>query len=196
MKFKFALSLVALSMLATVGASAAPQTFRSKATTGSMDEFFRLAVTRDCADTKSEPYVKCSKQEITVSDKAGKVYGRFADASIPRNADGTYKVNIANVLVVDENVGGDGARYFVLRFVPQDMSDQVVLGNGGQMFPRYFEVVTDSGLKPLKGMHLAASGAAIKWLDAKKKEVHRKVKAQQADEELRVDTYLEVMADR
>ena len=187
---------VASAALSASAASAAPQVFTSKAQTGSMDEFFRVVVTRDCVDVKSEPWVKCSKQDIVVKDKTGKVYGKFDMSQLPKNPDGTYKINIAKIYVIDEDQGGgDGIRYFMLRFVPQD-EKEIDFTPTGQMFPRYHEVVTDSGLRPVKGLRLAPGQGASRWIDAKRNESKRLVKQQRIERELVMNDYVEVMSDR
>lgn len=190
------LALATAAMLLAGPALGAPQSFVSKAEKGSMDEFSRIALTRDCANLDDAPYIKCSRQEIVVRGKTGQVEGTFPASELPKLKDGTHKLNLTWVMVVDEDLGGgDGMRYFYLRFVPQDNTDMDVLPSG-QMFPKYHEVVTDLRLRPLKGMRLSPNGAAGKWLDAKRKQSAKKVKAQEIETELRVGDYLMVMQDR
>ncbi|MES2716079.1 MAG: hypothetical protein V4795_09955 [Pseudomonadota bacterium] len=190
------LSIVLASVLASTPALAAPQTFVSGATKGSMDEFSRITLVRDCSDIANAPHLKCSKQDITVKDKTGKVTGKFPDNELAKGAGGLQKFNLAKVFVIDEDEGGgNGARYFYFRFVPQDSADIDVMANG-QMFPKYYEVITDMNLKPIKAMRLSASGAAAKWVEVKRQASAKKVKAQEIESPLRVADYLVVMEDR
>lgn len=188
--------LAALLSLTALSAFAGPQVFVSKATSGSMDEFSRINYVRECSRLEDEPWISCSKQEITVKNKSGKIDGRFDDKQIPRKPDGKYKVNLAKVFVIDEDLGGgDGNRYFMLRFVPEDASEMDVTANG-QMFPKYYEVITDMLLRPLPGMKVSASGAAAKWLDIKRKNSDQRVKRQEIERPLIVNEYLVIMGDR
>lgn len=193
----FRLSAAALlAMLIATLAVAAPQTFVSKATKGSMDEFSRISLTRDCTDLQNEPYISCTKQEIQVKDKTGKVVGKFPDNQIPKLPNGIHRINLASVFVIDEDLGGgDRNRYFLFRFVPRDYKEIDVLPSG-QMFPKYYEVITDMNLRPLMGMRLSANGTAAKWLNIKRKESDKKLKANEIDSALDVNDYLVVMHDR
>ena len=188
---------ITTSLLGSPLAHAEVQTFMSAAAPGSMAEFFRIQVTRECSDLKNEPYVKCTKQSITAADKSGKIIAKFDDRLIPRAADGTYKANLADIMLVDkDDGGGDGTWYFYLRFVPQEEKDIVFVGNGNQIWPNFFEVITDASLKPLKGMRLAQGSAASNWLVKMRTSQAAKLKKGEVDEDLRVSNYLEVMPVR
>ena len=177
--------LISLTFAVMCNASvAAPETFKSNPIKGSLDEFSKVTVKRDCQEVNHT--LKCKSQEITISDKENFQYGKFNSSLIPKNADGSHKATLATVYSVDEDTGGgDVTRYFMLHFVPQNADDIQMLGN--QMVPNFYEVIVDSSLNPIKGMKLQQGEATSKWLEK------TRAKAERNGEPLIVNEYINLI---
>ncbi|HNQ31808.1 MAG TPA: hypothetical protein PKJ68_04965 [Candidatus Woesebacteria bacterium] len=175
---------------------AAEERFDSKATPGSMDEYYRINYIRNCSQLDHAPHIKCTKQSITINGKTGKRFGMFPSSRLPMLSNGTFKHNLAKVWVIDEDEGGgDGNRYFLLRFIPQSPSE-IEVGPNGQQWPKYFDVVTDQNLIPLPKVSFGASSEASLWIEKKREDSEKKIKSGEIDNPLMVTDYLHILSDK
>lgn len=168
---------VLFSLLFTGVASSAVaglRTFKSEAEPHTFGTFVPMTYVRDCKPAAER--LDCSRQEISVSLEKTKY--KFDSNEIPLNKNGVHKATLEKVYLVEVNdEGGDGHYYFMLRFIPHDPANVSIIGKNGQMVPRFYTVITDGNLRPVRGMRLSQNGAADSWLEHQRKLAAKKTDA-------------------